>query len=149
MCLYIKKKELLKEISLLWFANSLEVGPQLNNIFGHYSIPAIRVCKKFNDSTKKLPTYFLLQVYVTITGIREFKFAFDLPNIPFFIKFATFQKDIMVYRNGRMCSISTKAIKLCDVLYICKLKDPSFVFHFANIKTVFYTVRSMNIIIVY
>ena len=75
-CLYVKKKIFSKNLKLSWFANSLVVGPQLNNIFGYYGVNTNLLCKEFNKLTEKLSTYFLLSVFIHINEGRKFFLSF-------------------------------------------------------------------------
>ena len=148
MCVYIKNKVLSKQLTLFWYANSLVVGPQLNNIFGHYGIPSKNICTEFNGKTKGLPEFFLLKVKIDIISNRVFNFSFALPNFSFFIRSCSFElyEDKVV--NGRWAKVLVDVVLLSDVLKICKLKGLPFTDE-SIFKSVFFTIRSMDVKIVY
>lgn len=147
-CLYVKKKIFSKNLKLSWFANSLVVGPQLNNIFGYYGINSNLLCKDFNKKTEKLPSYFLVSVFITIKDNRNFFFSFSLPSITFFFNSASFLKEFEILNQGRFILKMFKVIKIIDFLYICKLKGFD-ILSYNSLKSIFFIVKSMGIYIIY
>ena len=56
------------KFSMFLRAKNVDSGPPLSTILGNYGVNTIAFCKEFNEFTKELPNYFLLEIKLRITS---------------------------------------------------------------------------------
>jgi len=66
--------------------------PPLGTILGNIGVNTINFCDEFNNYTKNLPNYFLLQVKIDIYENKSFKFFIKRSQTGFLINLLKFEK---------------------------------------------------------
>lgn len=140
------EKEIIKHLSLILRSNKVESGPPLSTILGNFGINTVKFVKDFNEFTKDLPDYFLLEVHINIYNDRTYEFFFKNLNISLFLNLVSFNKEFLVKGSGGYKPQKYKVIKLQDIIYISILK-----FGFCNnriLNLIFGSINSMGLIII-
>lgn len=140
------EKEIIKLFSISLRAGKVESGPPLSTILGNFGINTVKFVKDFNDYTKELPEYFLLEVEVNIYNDRTYSFFLKEPNICFLLKLASFNKDFLLKGSGGYRPKKFKVLKLDDIIYISFFK-----FGICNertLKLILGTVSSMDLYVI-
>lgn len=73
------------KITIFLRSQLAEAGPPLGTVLGNLGLNATKFCKEFNEFTKELPTYFYLQVEISILDDKSFAIKAHLPSIGFIL----------------------------------------------------------------
>src|ERR1700742_3318443 len=126
---YSEKDRIIK-FSMFLRAKNVDSGPPLSTILGNYGVNTVAFCKEFNEFTKELPTYFLLELVITINSDRTYSFIINEPTIAFLLKLVGKKVEIFNKGSGGFKVDYIKVIFLKDIYLICKFKYNSYDFIF-------------------
>lgn len=124
-------------------AAGAESGPPLGTTLGNIGVNTLKFCKEFNEFTKDLPNYFLLEVTIIIEENKSFTFFINLPSIGFLINLL---KKEEIIKNLDGSNSSFYYIFLEDLLKLAKFKFPKNDFN-KSIKIIKGSLKSSNILI--
>ena len=124
----MRKREKQNSINFSMFLRTKNVdsGPPLSTILGNFGVNTIAFCKEFNEFTKELPNYFLLEVSININGDRTYNFNLKEPTAAFLLKLVVKKTEIFKKGSGGLKMDYIKIIKLLDIYLICLFKFNSF-----------------------
>jgi large subunit ribosomal protein L11 len=124
----MRKREKQNSIKFSMFLRTKNVdsGPPLSTILGNFGVNTIAFCKEFNEFTKELPNYFLLEVSININGDRTYNFTLKEPTAAFLLKLVVKKTEIFKKGSGGLKMDYIKIIKLLDIYLICLFKFNSF-----------------------
>jgi large subunit ribosomal protein L11 len=124
----MRKREKQNSIKFSMFLRTKNVdsGPPLSTILGNFGVNTIAFCKEFNEFTKELPNYFLLEVSININGDRTYNFNLKEPTAAFLLKLVVKKTEIFKKGSGGLKMDYIKIIKLLDIYLICLFKFNSF-----------------------
>lgn len=114
------------EFSMFLRAKNVDSGPPLSTILGNFGVNTIAFCKEFNEFTKELPNYFLIEVIIIINGDRTYNFNLKEPTAAFLLKLVVKKTEILKKGSGGLKIDYIKVIKLYDIYLICLFKFNSF-----------------------
>jgi len=83
-------------------------------------------CKEFNEFTKELPNYFLLEVIITINSDRTYTFFVKEPTTAFLLKLVVKKIEIFKKGSGGLKVDYIKVINLKDIYLISIFKYNSY-----------------------
>ena len=129
-----KEKTNLAEFSMFLRAGTVDSGPPLSTILGNYGVNTSAFCKEFNEQTKMLPNYFLVETFIVINSDRTFVFKIKEPSVAFLLKLVVGQSEIYVKGPGGFRKQYLKTVKLKDIYLVSLFKYGSI--NSLNIKTV-------------
>lgn len=124
-------------------AGLAESGPPLGTTLGNIGVNTLKFCKEFNEFTKELPNYLLLEVTIIIEENKSFIFTIKLPSIGFFINLL---KKEEIINNIDGTSTIFYYLTLEDLLKLAKFKFPRYNFN-KSIKIIKGSLKSSNIVI--
>src|ERR1700742_4860895 len=122
---YSEKDRIIK-FSMFLRSKNVDSGPPLSTILGNYGVNTIAFCKEFNEFTKELPNYFLLEVIIVINSDRTFNFSIKEPTIAFLLKLVVKKIEIFKKGSGGLKVDYIKIINLKDIYLISKFKYNSY-----------------------
>lgn len=129
------------------YSNSAEQGPSLSNLT-NLGVNTSKFSKEFNEFTKNLPNYILLNLEVFIDDSRNYKFIIKKPNTTTILNLLKFTKKIKIWSFDRFNEVEIYCVNLIDVLQLIRFKFPNL-----DIKEGFFiifgTIKSMNLKIIY
>lgn len=120
-----KKNSNLIKFSMFLRAGNIDSGPPLSTILGNFGVNTISFCKEFNEFTKILPNYFLLEVIITINNDRTYSFEIKEPSVAFLLKLVAIKVETLKKGSGGFKIEYIKAINLRDIYIISKFKFSS------------------------
>jgi ribosomal protein L11 len=120
----MKKSEnlVLKKFSMFLRAASIEVGPPLSTILGNYGANTTNFCKEFNEVTKELPNYFLIEAHITINVDKSVVFSVKEPSITLLLKLITIDTETYYKGQGGFKINVVKGLNLRDIYLISRFK---------------------------
>jgi large subunit ribosomal protein L11 len=142
-----KERDYLVKFSMFLRAGVVDSGPPLSTILGNFGVNTIGFCKELNEFTKKLPTYFLLEVIVIINNDRTYTFSINEPSVGFLLKLVSIKAPILKKGPGGIKTVFIKVIKLKDIYLITFFKYGNL--HLKNLKSVYGTLLSSHYYVVY
>lgn len=107
-------------------AKNVDSGPPLSTILGNYGVNTIAFCKEFNEFTKELPNYFLLEVVIIINNDRTYSFSIKEPTTAFLLKLVMKKIEIFKKGSGGLKADYIKVINLKDIYLISNFKYNSY-----------------------
>ena len=134
-----EKKNRIK-FSMFLRARNIDSGPPLSTILGNFGVNTMAFCKEFNEFTKELPNYFLLEVVIVINDDRTYNFVIKEPTVAFLLKLVSFKTGIFNKGSGGFKIEYIKVLKLKDIYLISLFKFNSFNIMF--LKTIYGTLLS-------
>jgi len=121
------EKNIIK-FSMFLRAKNVDSGPPLSTILGNYGVNTVAFCKEFNEFTKELPNYSLLEVIIIINSDRTFNFSVKEPTVAFLLKLVMKKREIFKMGSGGLKVDYIKVIYLKDIYLISKFKYNSYDF---------------------
>lgn len=115
-------------------AGVVDSGPPLSTILGNYGVNTTAFCREFNEQTKILPNYFLVETFIVINSDRTFTFSVKEPSVAFLLKLVAGKSEIYVKGPGGFRKQYLKTVKLRDIYLISLFKFGSI--DSLNVKTV-------------
>lgn len=103
-------------------SKTVDGGPPLSTILGNFGVNTVSFCKEFNDFTKELPNYFLLEVDIVINSDRTYNFLIKEPTIAFLLKLVMKKKEVYKKGSGGLKIDYIKVINLKDIYLISLFK---------------------------
>lgn len=129
------------------YSNSAEQGAALSNLT-NLGVNTSKFSKEFNEYTKDLPNFILLNIKVLVDDSRSFKFIVTKPSTGSILNLIKFVKKVRIWVFDRYNEVEVYCVKLKDVLQLVRFKFPNL-----DIKEgfliVFGTIKSMNLKVVY
>jgi len=125
-------------------SNKAVPTPPLGTILGNIGVNTINFCDEFNNYTKNLPNYFLLQVKIEIYENKSFKFSIKRSPTGFLINLLKFEKKIKVPYFDRIHEKIIFCINSEDVIKLAFFKFPKLELKKA-ILIILGTLKSMDI----
>jgi len=107
-------------------SKNVDSGPPLSTILGNYGVNTIAFCKEFNEFTKELPNYFLLEVVIIINSDRTYNFSIKEPTTAFLLKLVMKKIEIFKKGSGGLKVDYIKVITLKDIYLISNFKYNSY-----------------------
>ena len=107
-------------------SKNVDSGPPLSTILGNYGVNTIAFCKEFNEFTKELPNYFLLEVVIIINSDRTYSFSIKEPTAAFLLKLVMKKIEIFKKGSGGLKVDYIKVITLKDLYLISNFKYNSY-----------------------
>jgi large subunit ribosomal protein L11 len=102
--------------------SNLESNPPISTILGNFGVNSIQFCKEYNEFTKELPNYLVLDVHIIIFTDKSYKFELKEPSVSFLIRLVSFNSKIdYVYKNKKKYEI-VDVVKITDLYHILKFK---------------------------
>jgi large subunit ribosomal protein L11 len=114
------------KFSMFLRAKNVDSGPPLSTILGNYGVNTISFCKEFNEFTKELPNYFLLEVVIVINSDRSYNFSIKEPTAAFLLKLVVKKIEIFKKGSGGLKIDYIKVINLKDIYLISNFKYNSY-----------------------
>jgi len=102
--------------------NSVESGPPLSTILGNVGVNSMKLCKDFNDFSKDLQKYFLLEVVITIYTDKTYEFDIKQPTTSFLLKLVSKPHEIFIKGSGGLKSKKIKVVSINDIYLISQFK---------------------------
>jgi len=128
-------------------SSSADPAPPLGTVLGNLGVNTTSFCTQFNNFTSKLPSYFLLRVYIYIASNKSFKFNIKLPTTSFILNLLKFELTIKVHIHGKLQEKIIVCVKLFSLVKLAKFKFPKLdLIH--SLPIVFGTAKSFNIQVV-
>lgn len=118
--------------------------PPLGTILGNIGVNTINFCEEFNNYTKNLPNYFLIQVKIDIFENKSFKFFIKKSPTGFLINLLKFEKKIKVPHFDRVHENIIFCIKSEDIIKLALFKFPNAKLN-KSIAIILGTLKSMDI----
>lgn len=125
-------------------SNKAVPTPPLGTILGNLGVNTINFCDEFNNYTKNLPNYFLVQVKIDIYENKSFKFLVKRSPTGFLINLLKFEKKIKVQFFDRIHEKNIFCINSEDVIKLALFKFPNLELKKA-ILIILGTIKSMDI----
>jgi len=107
-------------------AKNVDSGPPLSTILGNYGVNTVAFCKEFNEFTKELSNFFLLEVIIIINNDRTYSFSIKEPTIAFLLKLVMKKVEIFKKGSGGLKKDYIKVIYLKDIYLISNFKYNSY-----------------------
>jgi len=120
-----REKNVIK-FSMFLRAKNVDSGPPLSTILGNHGVNTVAFCKEFNEFTKELPNYFLLEVVITINSDRTYNFLIKEPTVAFLLKLVMKKIEMFKKGSGGFKVDYIKIIYLKDIYLISKYKYNSY-----------------------
>jgi|ERR1700761_188488 len=114
------------KFSMFLRSKTVDSGPPLSTILGNHGVNTIAFCKEFNEFTKELPNYFLLEVVIIINSDRTYSFSIKEPTAAFLLKLVVKKIEIFKKGSGGLKVDYIKVISLKDIYLISNFKYNSF-----------------------
>ena len=114
------------KFSMFLRSKTVDSGPPLSTILGNYGVNTVAFCKEFNEFTKELPNYFLLEVVIVINSDRTYTFSIKEPTIAFLLKLVMKKVEILKKGSGGLKTDFIKIINLKDIYLISNFKYNSY-----------------------
>lgn len=114
------------EFSMFLRSKTVDGGPPLSTILGNFGVNTVSFCKEFNEFTKELPNYFLLEVIIIINSDRTYNFSIKEPTIAFLLKLVMKKKEIYKKGSGGLKIDYIKVVNLKDIYLISNFKYNSY-----------------------
>lgn len=138
----MKKKINIKKFGIFLRAGNVESGPPLSTVLGNYGVNTANFCKDFNEKTRLLPNYFLIEVVIYINSDRTYNFIVKELSIAFILKLLVDNSPIFVKGQGGFKVNFLKTIAIRDIYLVSLLKFNSI--DIMSIKMVFAIVISSH-----
>lgn len=138
----MKKKNKIVKFSIFLRAGNVDSGPPLSTILGNYGVNTANFCKDFNEATKLLPNYFLVQVNIVINTDRSYTFLIEELSVAFLLKLVAVKTPNFVKGQGGLKTVFLKTISIRDIYLISIFKFGSIEMNF--IKTICAIIISSN-----
>lgn len=122
---YSEKNRVIK-FSMFLRAKNVDSGPPLSTILGNYGVNTVAFCKEFNEFTKEISNFFLLEVIIIINSDRTYSFSIKEPTIAFLLKLVMKKVEIFKKGSGGLKIDYIKVIYLKDIYLISNFKYNSF-----------------------
>jgi large subunit ribosomal protein L11 len=112
-----------KKIKLILYirAGAADTGPPLGTVLGNIGVSTVKFCKEFNEFTKELPNYFLLETKINIEEDKNFNYTIGLPPIGFI--FFLLKKEENIKTKDGLFKLEYY-IFLEDIIKLAKFKFP-------------------------
>jgi len=120
--------------------------PPLGTILGNIGVNTITFCDEFNNYTKNLSNYFLVQVKIDIYENKSFKFFVKKSPTGFLLNLLKFEKKIKISYFDRIHEKSIYCINDKDVIKVALFKFPNLELS-KSILIILGTLKSMDIYI--
>ena len=120
--------------------------PPLGTILGNIGVNTITFCDEFNNYTKNLSNYFLVQVKIDIYENKSFKFFVKKSPTGFLLNLLKFEKKIKISHYDRIHEKSIYCINDKDVIKVALFKFPNLELS-KSILIILGTLKSMDIYI--
>jgi ribosomal protein L11 len=120
--------------------------PPLGTILGNIGVNTINFCDEFNNYTKNLSNYFLVQVKIDIYENKSFKFFVKKSPTGFLLNLLKFEKKIKISHFDRIHEKSIYCINDQDVIKLALFKFPNIKLS-KSILIILGTLKSMDIYI--
>jgi len=117
-----KDKSNLVEFSMFLRAGNVDSGPPLSTILGNYGVNTSAFCKDFNEQTKVLPNYFLIETFIVVNSDRTYSFFIKEPSVAFLLKLVSGKSEIYVKGQGGLRKQYLKTVRIKDVYLVSLLK---------------------------
>ena len=114
------------KFSMFLRTKTIDSGPPLSTILGNFGVNTIAFCKEFNEFTKELPNYFLLEVNIIINSDKTYNFNLNEPTIAFLLKLVGKKIEIFKKGSGGLKIDYIRTINMNDIYLICLFKYNSF-----------------------
>src|ERR1700749_3517048 len=114
------------KFSMFLRSKTVDSGPPLSTILGNHGVKTVAFCKEFNEFTKELPNYFLLEVVITINSDRTYNFSIKEPTVAFLLKLVMKKIEMFKKGSGGFKVDYIKIIYLKDIYLISKYKYNSY-----------------------
>lgn len=111
-------------------SQSADPAPPLGTVLGNLGVNTVNFCTQFNNYTKDLPNYFILNTFIDIKSSRSFTLKVALPSASNILNLLKFNHTIKIKINGQYDDKIVSCVKLYEVLKLTKLK-----FGVVNINT--------------
>lgn len=118
--------------------------PPLGTILGNIGVSTVNFCDEFNNYTKNLPNYFLVQVKIDIYENKSFKFFTKKSPTGFLINLLKFEKKIKIPYFDRIHEKNIFCINSEDVIKLALFKFPKLDLS-KSIYIILGTLKSMDI----
>lgn len=125
-------------------SNKAVPTPPLGTILGNIGVNTINFCDEFNNYTKNLPNYFLVQTKIEIYENKSFKFSVNKTPTGFLINLLKFEIKIKVIHFDRIHEKTIFCINSEDVIKLALFKFPKLKLEKA-ILIILGTIQSMDI----
>src|SRR3954465_2206900 len=114
------EKEIKKQFSMCFRMGVIESGPPLGTVLNSIKgVNSSLLIKELNEFTKGLPSYFLLQVRITVYLDNTHEFFIYEPSVSLLIRLLVFKKEIFVKTSGGVKGKLVDVILLKDLYNIC------------------------------
>lgn len=120
--------------------------PPLGTILGNIGVNTINFCDEFNNYTKNLPNYYLVQVKIDINENKSFKFSIKKPTTAFLLNLLKFEKKIKTQHYERIHENVIYCINSEDIIKLALFKFPNIDLN-KSIFIILGTLKSMDIFI--
>jgi large subunit ribosomal protein L11 len=117
-----KDKSNLVEFSMFLRAGNVDSGPPLSTILGNYGVNTSAFCKDFNEQTKVLPNYFLIETFIVVNSDRTYSFFIKEPSVAFLLKLVSGKSEIYVKGQGGLRKQYLKTVRIKDVYLVSLFK---------------------------
>src|SRR5436309_15476661 len=114
------------KFSMFLRSKNVNSSPHLSTRLGNYGVNTIAFCKEFNEFTKELPNYFLLEVVIIINSDRTYNFSIKEPTTAFLLKLVMKKIEIFKKGSGGLKVDYIKVITLKDIYLISNFKYNSY-----------------------
>jgi len=118
--------------------------PPLGTVLGNLGVNTNKFCEEFNNYTKDLPNYFIIQVIITIYENRNYNFIIKGPTTGFLINLLKFEKKIKYIVFDRINEKVIFCINSDDIVKIALFKFPNIDLQ-KSIPIILGSLKSMNI----
>ena len=121
----MKKKLKTVQFSIFLRAGNADSGPPLSTILGNYGVNTMNFCKDFNEKTKLLPNYILLEVFIAIDRDRTYKIGIKEMSVAYILKLIVRKTPIYKKGQGGFKIHYLKTVSIRDVYFVSLLKYKS------------------------
>jgi large subunit ribosomal protein L11 len=126
--------------------NSVESGPPLSTILGNFGINSVKLCKDFNEFSKELPIYFVLEVIIIIYNDKTYIFEIKQPTTSLLLKLVAKQHSIFIKGSGGLKVKKIKVVSTRDIYLISQFKFNSIEDNY--LRMVYGTLVSMQLYVI-
>jgi hypothetical protein len=127
-------------------SQSVEAAPPLGTILGNLGVNTVKFCEEFNKQTSKLPSYFVIRVFISVYENRTFSFFSDDFSLTYAIKALKFSKIIKIWHFDRFNDKTIFCVRLSDLLLLLLFKFPGRSLR-GSFLVIFGVLRSMKILV--
>ena len=120
--------------------------PPLGTVLGNLGVNTNKFCEDFNNYTKNLPNYFIIQVIIMIFENRSYNFTIKGPTTSFLINLLKFEKKIKIPIFDRIHEKIIFCINSDDIIKIALFKFPDLNLQ-KSIPIILGSLKSMDIYI--